>query len=1598
MDGSPHQERPYTVTEQAYSVKEIMGVLNERLPHIFFPHSVACRTTQWERGDDPMTQFSFRGKYDDFGQLLSQTAVSVPRRSRRRHRLSPIEVADETQVLAIHSRTLYAAPVAGNYIHDRVAHGTSMELTQPPTIRESDPDSVQTVLRDQKEQALSVHAKFEVAFGERPDGKKWQPQDGVPTDYRVFGHTVNLYDGQPYIGLAVGRVGTNGTLTRSETLVFDQYILRDAYLNPTLIDSHGRLVLPAGAPAVFNKELGYEWKANQFGYVDGFYLKAQQCQYNAQGLVIAQRDPLNHETVIAYDSYAVLPESVTDPIKLETTAIYNYRVMQPETVMDANKNIMEFEFSPIGLLMGIWVKGKQNANEGDQAGASTQLSYDFLAYHNSVLIDPANPQPIGVRTVCTVRHDTDPADTGESTETREYSDGFGRLLQTRAQGEDIRFGDTTFGGGAEILPAKQSDGSGGVFTGRRSSDPLSQPHVTVSGWQRYDNKGRVVEKYEPFFDKGWNYDAPADSQLGAKATLYYDPLGRVMRTVNPDGSEQRVIYGIPALLSDPPLAATDTKFSPTSWETYTYDQNDLAAVAYDPISLPGGVRQPLKSRAPKHHYFTPSSIVIDGMGRTLMAIQRNRQGTSTGTTTLSPIEELRTRSTYDIQGNLLTITDPLDREAFRHVYDLNKRVLRIESIDAGVRQMVLNAVGNEVQRRDLKGAISLNAYDVLSRPIELWARDRAGQAITMRERLEYGDGSDPNQSLQKRTAERSKNRLGKLAEHHDEAGLLLFNQYDFKGNLLDKTRRVISDSALAVGWNADWSVANADNDIENRNYVTSQQYDALNRPTRVQYPNETGGNRAVLQPIYNRAGALEQLQLDGEVYVQRIAYNAKGQRVFIAYGNDILTRYAYDPLTFRLARIRTEHVTRAGITYRPSGTLLQDWAYDYDLIGNILAIRDIVPGCGLPNNPNQLDRAFGYDAIYRLISAVGRECNLPTADPYWSDPPRHQDVSKTRRYTQRYTYDESGNMTELAHTATSNGSFTRSFRLAPGNNRLDRVTVGPATPTNVRNYIYDDNGNMTDETTSRQFVWNYADRLGEFRETNGVASSILARYLYDSTGMRVKKWVRRGGIAANDESTIYIDGIFERHRWTKQGGGENNHLHVLDNQNRVTIVRRGRLHPDDRGPVVQYHLGDHLGSSNVMLGGPTATDDNFINREELFPYGETSFGKFGSKRYRFTGKERDQESGLNLHGVRFLALWLVRWTSPDPLGANDGLNVYAYVYNNPITWNDPSGFAGETSSAASSSNDNICHGPDIYYEDGKPVIIIHGNGEFHPGTEQQQNDGGEAPASSKTLQSQENPTPKSDQSGSNQLQKSSGPSFSSLLFTAGSTLGLAGNAFSKAGTSSGTTTVLWAGRRSLDAAMGLAERSGGLYRSLETSKIGLASRAISGFIFKRFGESKLVRDALYHGLWKPVSAVFGLHAGFSGHRLLTLIQTTKTAPYGRILTQIEGPAFRWAQRSIGAFKTLGKRLPVIGLVLSAGALVNDIRKGDAVSGIGSVAGTVSGIAAIAGATSTAAVTGAFALGYGVGTVANELFLGDFVDSFAPGSGSLGDWYYQTILK
>ena len=275
---------------------------------------------------------------------------------------------------------------------------------------------------------------------------------------QLFGQTLNFYDGAAFQGLPFGQLGDYGALVRTESLVLPDALLQELYrsgeavLDPPEIPLYLKPGVPAWTdeyPAEFRKlaaQAGYVYRKGGANAISaqGYFTVTASHLYDFQptaangkgrGLLLQQHDPLGRRTIIAYDRYELLPERVIDPLGLKTEASYDYRVLQPERAVDANLNSRRFRFTPLGLLRATLVQGKTNVAEGDRERPGVELSYDLLAFSE-------RRQPVSVRTKQYQHHDNDTdvplPQRDETIETAEYSDGFGRLLQTRVQSEDIR--------------------------------------------------------------------------------------------------------------------------------------------------------------------------------------------------------------------------------------------------------------------------------------------------------------------------------------------------------------------------------------------------------------------------------------------------------------------------------------------------------------------------------------------------------------------------------------------------------------------------------------------------------------------------------------------------------------------------------------------------------------------------------------------------------------------------------------------------------------------------------------------------------------------------------------------------------------------------------------------------------------------------------------------------------------------------------------------------------------------------------------------------------------------------------------------------------
>jgi len=176
---------------------------------------------------------------------------------------------------------------------------------------------------------------------------------------------------------------------------------------------------------------------------------------------------------------------------------------------------------------------------------------------------------------------------------------------------------------------------------------------------------------------------------------------------------------------------------------------------------------------------------------------------------------------------------------------------------------------------------------------------------------------------------------------------------------------------------------------------------------------------------------------------------------------------------------------------------------------------------------------------------------------------------------------------------------------------------------------------------------------------------VYTHYLYDAGGNRVKKYTRTAG--GNWETITYIDGLIEYRE--DQDGKIQSINHVMDDTKRIATIRDGHDFGDTT-PKIKYNFDDHLGSSNILV------DDSgtLVNQEEYYPFGETSFGSYAKKRYRFCGKEKDEESGMYYYGARYYSPWLCRFISVDPLaGDYPFYTPYQYAGNQPINFIDLDG-------------------------------------------------------------------------------------------------------------------------------------------------------------------------------------------------------------------------------------------------------------------------------------------------------------------------------------
>ncbi len=286
---------------------------------------------------------------------------------------------------------------------------------------------------------------------------------------------------------------------------------------------------------------------------------------------------------------------------------------------------------------------------------------------------------------------------------------------------------------------------------------------------------------------------------------------------------------------------------------------------------------------------------------------------------------------------------------------------------------------------------------------------------------------------------------------------------------------------------------------------------------------------------------------------------------------------------------------------------------------------------------NPIVQNYKYDSLYRLTEA-------------------EETAGATQNWIQQFQYDRFGNRTAFSQTLSKTSGAVQTTTTPV----IDQATNRFVTAN--QNFRYDKNGNLTTDGDNREVIFNGENKQYEVKNAAG---QTIGRYFYDGEGKRVKKitWNSEGA----SETTIFV-----------YSAGK---LVAEYSNTQVPVPNR----------TTRYLTEDHLGTPRVI----TDSQGNVISRRDFLPFGEEITPDIGSRasvaayqptndnvKQKFTGYQKDDETGLDFAEARMYENRHGRFTAVDPLLASgksaipQTFNRYIYCLNNPINCVDPDGLDG----------------------------------------------------------------------------------------------------------------------------------------------------------------------------------------------------------------------------------------------------------------------------------------------------------------------------------
>ncbi len=800
------------------------------------------------------------------------------------------------------------------------------------------------------------------------------------------------------------------------------------------------------------------------------------------------------------------------------------------------------------------------------------------------------------------------------------------------QRDQVHDGDT-------LDTAVFTDGLGRTIQTRRDSlvdggSGPTQVGVIASGPVGYDDRGRATSQAQPSFVAGGDVDVYLRGPDTNPTITAYDVRSRPTRVTAPDGTHTDTAYGFE-------MFDGVTRFATT---------------VIDPLHRPRTVFRDVADR--------------------IRAIREFN--TIRGTVT-----PLLTRYSYDRNGQLTRVTDALNHPICA-AYDTLGQMVRLDSI---APPMTASPPGSEpAAGPDVCNRVGPGVTEYL---FDLSGNLRERQTANLRLRGEfivyrYADGSNrldgidyprsTDVALTYGLPTATDFSAGRLIQRVDGSGTET-RAYGALGELIrtDRTLRAIGPGGIARTYAA----------------TTRFRHDSLGRMLSMTYPDG-----AQLSYHYDLGGRLDAAELNQPTLgglsertpvVDRITYDAFGQRSSVTLGNGVATRYRYDPLMRRLAELDSDtHPRGPGGGPGGSSSPMQRLRYDYNDVGNIIGLHNrLTATVGGPGLGGPTDFSFTFDGLDQLTGASAtyrseRAALVSTAS-----------IPFTRQFTLGMQYNEIGRIERNIQNDVIINPAGRVFVQADTSHDLTYAYTDPrphattllTDPVNGRRNIeHDADGNQTQWvqtvgrfSTLRTIAWDEEDRMASV-DDSGPGSAVT--FAYDADGARTHKFQ-----GAN--RTEYVSQF-----WTVRNEVTPTR-HVFADGVRVASM----LTPSGFGAprVLQfYYHTDHLQSVQYVTDG----NGNAVEHHEYFPFGEDWVDEQRpvaslantSPEYRFTGHEEDPETGFTYAGARYYDARSAQWCSEDPalashMGGGSGagaftphnLGGYSYGWNSPLLMRDADG-------------------------------------------------------------------------------------------------------------------------------------------------------------------------------------------------------------------------------------------------------------------------------------------------------------------------------------